>query len=119
MLLFVYGTLKKALHNHYVLKDVKAKYISDVETTKKYPLFELNAPFPYIQDSPGVGKIVKGELYEVHEKYKENLDYFEGVPILYKNGKIEVTDGYSEFRVNCYFKAEGINLEGIKFISEY
>ena len=118
MNIFVYGTLKSNYHNHYILENCNAKFLSNVITVEKYPLFELKEPFPYLQNNPGIGEFVKGELYYVDNIFKEQIDYFEGVPTLYKNGKIKVTNGKEEYEVDCYFKSEEI-ISFPEFIEEY
>jgi len=119
-LFFVYGTLKKGMNNHSVLKRLKATFISPVETIEKYPMFKLREPFPYLQDEKGKGKIIQGELWELDEDCISALDSFEGVPFLYKKGKIAVefeNDVFEE--INVYFKAEEIPLNEIDLIDEW
>lgn len=120
--IFVYGTLKKGLSNDHVLSRLKCKYINDCKTFYKYPMIVLEDPFPYLLDQKDYGKIIKGEIYEIPKENMEDLDYFEGVPTLYKRGKIKVIeDGKEEPEVlSCYFKAETIrDLKNTELISIY
>jgi len=108
-LYFIYGSLKKDMNNHHILEKMNAEFISPVETTIEYPMFKSGDPFPYLQDDPGFGKIVQGELWEIDDKHKDRLDQFEGVPSLYVNGKIDVEcENNVYLDVNVYFKAQKI-----------
>jgi len=112
---FIYGTLKKGMRNNSVMKRLNGKYICDAETTEKYPMFDLGNGFPYIQDLAGTGEIIQGEVWELKEKAIKDLDYFEGVPTLYKKGKISV-----EFEnllypdLNCYFITDELTSDELK-----
>lgn len=73
MIFFVYGTLKKNKHNHYLLNG--CKYLSDFETEKKYTLFD--GGFPIIEREGGTS--IKGELYETSsESIINNIFSLEG-----------------------------------------
>ena len=102
---FVYGTLKKGMKNHHILRKLKATYVADVETTKPYPMFDLGNGFPFVQDKPGKGLIIQGELYVIEDDEQEkSLDRFEGVPSLYKKGLIDVeVENLKYDDMNCYF----------------
>ena len=103
-LYFIYGTLKKKMKNEHIMKKVNGEFIEKVKTKIKYPMFDLLSGFPYIQDKKGYGLIVKGELYKIDEQYIKKLDEFEGVPTLYKRGKINVKSKEKNYKnVNCYF----------------
>jgi gamma-glutamylcyclotransferase (GGCT)/AIG2-like uncharacterized protein YtfP len=116
-LLFIYGTLKNDFENNYILKNMNAKYICNVSTSGKYPLFQLNQNFPYLQNTPGIGQIVKGELWEVEKIYIDDLDYFEGAPTLYYRDKIEVFDiDNNLFNVQSYFKTDVLSNEKLSSI---
>ena len=120
MLVFIYGTLKKEEYNHWLLGEVEAEFVSECTTTDKYPLFEWKDPFPYLQDMKGKGKIVQGELWEIEDKFKSRLDYFEGIPDLYKSGKIEVKSGKVTYEdVNCYYKAEEVSIENRRLLESW
>ena len=122
-LYFIYGTLKKGKRNDHIMKQVKGEFICPVETVKPYPMFDLGNGFPFLQDSIHFGKIIQGELYLVDEKYDKKLDYFEGVPSLYKRGTITVEfedNVYDD--INCYFITDELTngeLEQVDFINEW
>lgn len=126
MFLFIYGTLKRGFYNHSVLKN--AKFIANVTTCEKYPLFKLKEPYPYLQNNKGVGKIIHGELYFIEEKYISNIDAFEGAPNLYHRDKITVLlDGekipYATLglRAECwtYFKTKEECLMDLVLLTEF
>ena len=112
MKFFVYGTLKKGMKNSHIMEKVQAEFISECSTIEKYPMFDLGDGFPYVQDKHGSGMKIYGELYNVDKKYESSLDYFEGVPILYKKGIIGVEyEGVKYSDINCYFIANELKDE--------
>jgi len=122
-LYFVYGTLKKGMKNHGVLERLKPTFIYPVETIEKYPMFDLGNGFPYIQDTKGTGLIIQGELYSMKVKHRDTLDYFEGVPSLYKRGKVNVEIENKIYKdVNCYFISDELDkyeLQQVQFFDEW
>lgn len=88
MYLMTYGTLKKGFCNHMLLQD--AKFIKEIKTKPLYRLYDCG-PYPCMVKCEN-GVSVEGELYEVNEKIKTQLDYLEGVPYLYNREYIEVED---------------------------
>lgn len=119
---FIYGTLKTGRNNNRVLHALGATKISDVTTTEPYPLFVLLDPFPYLQQSPGNGELVSGEMWEIPQTSIHMLDQFEGSPRLYYRAEIDVTDGTETHTVNTYFKSQQLTdtqLEQIPLLKEY
>lgn len=106
---FIYGTLKQGQRNNHIMQVIGASKLTDVTTTKAYPLFMLREPFPYLQETQGTGEIIQGELWEVPEEATAALDQFEGAPALYYRGSIEVTDGQETTQANVYFKSRQLN----------
>jgi gamma-glutamylaminecyclotransferase len=90
--IFVYGTLKKGFGNHPILQEIKAEFITEVETAERYPLV-VNG-LPYLLNMPGNGKRVKGELYNRTnpEHAMTRLDSLEGHPHFYRRQVIDVKD---------------------------
>lgn len=118
-LFFIYGTLKKDFFNHHILMTNKGLFQGYVETKDKYPMFLLEEPFPYLQDDKGKGFHIKGELYEIKDRYIDNMDFFEGVPDLYYRDRIKVLKDNKEIDCYVYFKTNKINLDNIILIKEY
>jgi gamma-glutamylcyclotransferase (GGCT)/AIG2-like uncharacterized protein YtfP len=120
--IFVYGTLKKGFSNEHVMKAINAQYLGKVNTLEKYPMFILNDPFPYLQNNPGKGFNIEGELYQVsNHMINSVLDPFEGSPSLYYRSSLKVLDkeGKITENVGVYFKSEDISLNKIELISCY
>ena len=123
MLVFVYGTLKNNCSNHEVLRKIlKTNGYISVKTIEKYPLYKLSDPFPYLENKPGVGKRIKGQIFDIKEKNEKILDNFEGVPDLYKKGTIDVLDSMGNIykNVNVYFRAKPLySFENIELIDDW
>ncbi|XP_022913945.2 putative gamma-glutamylcyclotransferase CG2811 isoform X1 [Onthophagus taurus] len=84
---FVYGTLKSGQPNHHWFSKDGGyyKFLFNATTLIKYPLIiasQYNIPF--LLYSPGHGKNVKGEVYEVDETVLANLDILEDHPNWYE-----------------------------------
>lgn len=96
---FVYGTLKKSLPNHYWLKDPEngyAKYQCDGKTITKFPLIiATKYNIPFLLNVPETGNNINGEIYLINESMLHNLDKLEDYPQLYDReiNKIEGSDG--------------------------
>lgn len=85
--MFVYGTLKKGMHNHGYLKG--AKFLGKYETGPGYRKVVNGLPY-LIEDSEGAG--CDGELYEVSQLTLKMLDRLEGHPDWYVRKLIKVFD---------------------------
>ena len=84
MLVFVYGTLKKDKHNHYLWRN--SKFLG---TTSTEPIFALyDGPFPIVETNGSTA--IHGEVYDVNDETLERLRILEGV---YQNW-------YKELEVN-------------------
>ncbi len=100
MLLFVYGSLRKYLHNHYILKD--SRYIGKFVSKEKYYMLSNNDLYPYLLLDPEGCNII-GEIYEISETVLKNIDKLEDCPNLYMRNigqfynireKTQVTEAY-------------------------
>lgn len=84
---FVYGTLKNGQPNHYWLTNPTnglAEFLTKGKTKNQFPLVigtQYNVPFLLM--SPGNGRNINGEIYEIDEKMLEKLDVLEDYPRLY------------------------------------
>jgi len=88
-LLFVYGTLRRGLHNHEeYLHD--ARFIGKAATREKYAL--VVGELPYVVKDRAVARIV-GELYAVDAATLERVDVLEGHPAEYRREQILVVTG--------------------------
>lgn len=118
MLVFVYGTLKKDCCNHHIIER-STEFKFPAETTTMYPMYKSSSYFPYLENQKGYGNIIQGEVYEVSDEFLIKMDIFEGVPTLYKRGKIEVQFENIVVQCICYFKAEDTLLVDIELINEW
>ena len=88
-LVFVYGSLRKDLHNHNsYLKH--SKFLGRHTTHPEYTMLSLGS-FPGVR--VGGNTAIKGELYEVDDLALERLDYLEGVPTFYDRHTIPTEKG--------------------------
>ena len=116
--LFVYGTLKHGFTNHFYLQN--AKYLGKAQTLFAYPLIAPKKIYPYLVDSKGVGKIVKGELYEVDIATLKRIDRLEEVPRYYKRGLIDVVDESGKrHKAYTYFVAFPLPYRQFAFLEEF
>ena len=86
MFVFVYGTLKKGLGNHYLLGD--SEFIGEA-VLHGASLYSYCSSFPSV--SLEVDGIVKGEVYRIDEDTLYALDGLEGFPIFYNRSRVNVT----------------------------
>ena len=85
MKVFVYGTLRKGLAWHSLIKN--SEFIGEAKTKDKYCLYAENIPFLFKDEE--VSKI-KGEVYEVDELTLKNLDKLEGHPNWYYREEVSI-----------------------------
>jgi len=95
---FVYGTLKKGLHNHSLIKH--SKFLGEYNTGPGFTKIVRGLPY-LIKDDEGIG--CSGEVYEVSKLTLDMLDRLEGHPNWYERTIIKVTsDEDKELPVWCY-----------------
>lgn len=95
-LLFVYGSLKRGLSNHGMLRG--AVYVGEAVTAAGYRLVRIDA-YPALT-RPG-SRAIRGELYRVTPELLDALDAFEGDE--YVRERVTLEDGRS---AQAYFLAE-------------
>lgn len=96
---FVYGTLKRGEPNNHWLTNTTnglAEFFTQGKTKNQFPLViatQYNVPF--LLNSPGVGRQIKGEIYDIDSKMLARLDVLEDYPRLYDRQvqDIVTTDG--------------------------
>jgi len=82
---FVYGTLKKGFPNHEDYLG-SARQLGKYQTLEKYPLVLCGPRYvPCMIYSPGDGRHVAGELYEVDDECLNRIDALE---------RVQDSDGY-------------------------
>lgn len=92
--IFVYGTLKRGLPNHYLFTNQGSNsyaFVGNAVTTDKWPLV-IGTPYniPFLLDCCGIGNRVTGELYRVNGTVLNFLDELEGHPGYYTRTAISV-----------------------------
>jgi gamma-glutamylaminecyclotransferase len=101
--LFVYGTLKRGERNHRLLAG--QSFIGVAVTEPRYRLVDLG-PYPGLVRDDAAGLAVSGELWDVSDCCRDELDDFEGCPEQYTREAIAVV-GVEE-PVDAYFYARPI-----------
>lgn len=82
---FVYGTLKKGMSNHFFLRE--SRFLGRAATAEPYALYEDE--YPIVTRTPAVGP-VQGEVYEVDDKILRRLDILEQHPDYYRREQVGV-----------------------------
>ena len=105
MLLFVYGSLRKDLHNNYLLE--KCKFVGLSYTVNDFVMFGLKSKsYPCVIEKENFNEIlatkITGELYEVDNITLEKLDKLEDHPNTYKRKEIEVILNNNIIKSNIY-----------------
>lgn len=117
MKIFIYGTLKLGCRNNHIMEKAQGEFLFPCVSIKKYPMFDLGDGFPYLQDKLDFGNIIVGELWKVPNSGAEILNVFEGVPDLYKNGRIEVEFENKVICAYCYFKTDELSENELNYIN--
>lgn len=116
--LFVYGTLKRGYENHHYLKN--AKFIGTATSAQPYPMIAPKKSYPYLINLPGVGRVIKGELYLVDFATLKRIDRLEEAPWLYRRDFIEVIDEKGVLtRAFTYFFNQKVWLNPRAFLEEF
>lgn len=96
-LIFVYGTLKRGIHNHSLLAD--SIYHGEGQTVEKFRM--LLPSFPVILPDEN-GYPVKGELYQVDDEVLHRLDRLEGEGYVYHRKPVTIQLSNSEIAAEIY-----------------
>jgi len=88
--IFVYGSLRKGLGNHYLLAN--ARFDGEARTTPGFHLYDLGAFPGMIATALGRAGVV-GEIYLVDDGTLARLDRLEGHPRWYCRTPIHLDDG--------------------------
>ncbi len=96
---FVYGSLRKSMHNHYLLEQ---SHYDGITIVDKMEMFSLNS-FPFCKFTENSEDSIMAELYYVDEKTLKRLDQLEGYPNFYDKKlttDIKSREGYVYFIQN-------------------
>jgi gamma-glutamylaminecyclotransferase len=113
MYIFVYGSLRKGLHNNYLLDN--AKYIGKFATIDKYVMVGTKSfSYPYLihptylkyKIYESIANVysnnIIGEVYEIDKIMLKKLDALEGHPEYYNRRQIEVQNNIAKINVYAY-----------------
>ncbi len=121
---FVYGTLKRGFPYHETgMKH--ARFVGRCRTREAYPLVVGGRWFsPILLAEPGVGRRVIGEVYEVDDAKRAELDALEGthLPTGYQRAAVTVepVDGGAAFEAWSYFKDRAnVDVIHVDMLEEY
>lgn len=84
---FVYGTLKKGIHNHRLL--ASSDFIGNAYTLDTFKMFHVGFPVIKFSDHPDA-KSVYGEVYDVDDETLKRLDSLESEGHMYDRKQINV-----------------------------
>jgi gamma-glutamylcyclotransferase (GGCT)/AIG2-like uncharacterized protein YtfP len=82
---FVYGTLKRGIHNHHLLKS--SQYLGEAYTVDPFKMFNVGFPVIRFDDN---GLSVHGEVYDVDDETLKKLDGLENEGVMYDRKEIPV-----------------------------
>jgi gamma-glutamylaminecyclotransferase len=90
---FVYGTLKRGLHNHVLLERARASFVGPARTTRaSFAMLLADAGYPYVVKTTTNARAIEGEVYVVDDDTLERLDALEEIATgMYSRESVEVT----------------------------
>lgn len=91
----VYGSLRKGLGNHVLLK--KAKYLGRFETPAKYTMYSVNLMFPGLKKKGNT--CITMEAYEVTKEELVRINLLEG----FEPNRTTGSNHYNRFSLNTPF----------------
>lgn len=84
---FVYGTLKRGVHNHHLLSS--AEFVGNAYTLDQFKMYHVGFPVIRESDHPDA-KSVYGEVYDVDDDTLKKLDRLENEGVMYDRKLINV-----------------------------
>lgn len=90
---FVYGTLKRGLHNHVLLERGNARFVGRARTTRaEFAMLLADAGYPYVVKTTTNARSIHGEVYDVDDVTLERLDVLEEIATgMYAREIVELT----------------------------
>lgn len=115
---FVYGSLRKGMQNHYRLEEMGAKYMGYFKTNKTYYMVGLKSrAYPYITESQvspdSLKTYITGEIYTINLSSLDHLDVLEGSPHNYIR-RLEYFNGPKITSAYMYILENTELIDGIK-----
>lgn len=100
---FVYGTLKRGIHNHRLLET--SDFFGEAYTVDTFRMYQTGFPVIFMSDHPDA-KSVFGEVYDVDDETLERLDQLESAGYMYDRRQVNVIclagGGVIDGNVNIY-----------------
>ena len=84
---FVYGTLKRGIHNHHLLE--QSTFVGNAYTVDTFRMFHVGFPIIFFDNHPDA-KSVFGEVYDVDDDTLKRLDRLESEGSMYNRTPINV-----------------------------
>lgn len=84
---FVYGTLKRGIHNHHLLE--KSEFIGNAYTVDTFKMYTVGFPIIMPADGPDAWAVY-GEVYDVDDDTLKRLDNLESEGSMYLRKPINV-----------------------------
>lgn len=84
---FVYGTLKRGIHNHRLLET--SDFIGEAYTVDTFRMYQTGFPVLFLSDDPNA-RSVFGEVYDVNDETLARLDQLESEGRMYDRKKVNV-----------------------------
>lgn len=110
---FVYGTLKRGGSNAILMQEMGADFVGLAYSVQPYPL--RIGEYPFLEDNPGEGYCVEGEIYQIPTMEGwELLDRLEDHPRLYERRVREFRCNDKTLQAWTYFL--NTNIPGIENI---
>ncbi len=118
MKIFVYGSLKKDKKLHGYLKN--SKFLGEAVTCEKYPMvLSKSGWYPYLIEKKGIGKYIKGEVYDVSTKLLKILDRVEESPYYYYRKKVLICLNGKKIKAWVYFVRKFLKFNKKDLIDEF
>jgi gamma-glutamylcyclotransferase (GGCT)/AIG2-like uncharacterized protein YtfP len=116
--IFVIDSLKKGFANHYILENME--FLGKATTEEKYPMI-LQNEIPYLIAQSGIGKNIRGEVYEIDSEMLEKLDVLYSDDFIRKDFKVKLDDEFSPYwrYVTAYIPNFKIDFFKFDFLSEF
>lgn len=109
---FVYGSLRRGMHNHYLLGD--SEFVGNGKTVAKYGMVDVGS-FPAVVE-PEEGEAgeteITGEVYRVDAKTLERLDRLEGYPKFYDREPTAIVTADDMLTAWMYYWPTGCSTNG-------
>ena len=81
--IFVYGTLKKDYHNHYIIENETYIGKGTLKKENRFKMVSMGAFPAIVPATVGEAKDIEGEIWDICENGFKKVDLLEGFPVFY------------------------------------